>query len=88
MEIADRESGWLFFIGEIRVNDKLTKSQRLILSVLRKQGKKGITPKQLLDSVPFAARTVRYALRKLLTMKLVKRIPHLGDMRQYIYTPA
>lgn len=78
----------VFFLWWNRVEVKLTKSQQLILSVLRKKGKKGITPKQLLDSVPFAPRTVRYALRKLLMMKLVKRIPHLGDMRQYIYTPA
>ncbi|TFG13357.1 MarR family transcriptional regulator [Candidatus Thorarchaeota archaeon] len=67
---------------------KLTKSQRVVLDILRTDGKDGITPKQLLDEVSFAPRTVRYALRKLLKMKLVKRVPCLQDMRQFIYVPA
>ncbi len=67
---------------------KLTKSQAIVLDILRTSGRKGITPKQLLDKVSFAPRTVRYALRKLLKMKLVKRVPCLQDMRQFIYVPA
>ena len=67
---------------------KLTKSQSVVLEVLRTKGIDGITPKQILDEVDFAPRTVRYALRKLLQMQLVKRIPCLQDMRQYIYIPA
>lgn len=67
---------------------KLTKSQMLVLSILRKTGREGVTPKQLLDNVSFAPRTVRYALRKLLKRNLIKRVPCLQDMRQWIYVPA
>jgi DNA-binding MarR family transcriptional regulator len=69
-------------------NMKLTKSQKIVLDILRKKGRKGVTPKQLLDQVSFAPRTVRYALRKLLKKKLIKRVPCLQDMRQWIYVPA
>jgi DNA-binding MarR family transcriptional regulator len=41
-----------------------------------------------LDKVSFAPRTVRYALRKLLKKQLIKRVPCLQDMRQWIYVPA
>ena len=67
---------------------KLTKSQMIVLGILRKTGKGGVTPKQLLDNVSFAPRTVRYALRKLLKRNLIKRVPCLQDMRQWIYVPA
>lgn len=74
---------------ELRVKtSKLTKSQEIVLSILRKQGESGVTPKQLLGEVPFAARTVRYALRKLLKKNMIRRIPCLQDMRQWIYIPA
>ena len=67
---------------------RLTKSQQIILKIIRKNGRKGLTPKQLLGDVNFAARTVRYGLRKLLKKELIKRIPCLEDMRQWIYLPA
>ena len=67
---------------------KLTKSQALVLSILRQEGQNGITPKELLNEVKFAPRTVRYALRRLLKKDLIKRIPCLQDMRQWIYIPA
>jgi DNA-binding MarR family transcriptional regulator len=67
---------------------RLTKSQMIVLSVLRETGKDGVTPKQLIDHVSFAPRTVRYALRKLLKKHLIKRYPCLEDMRQWIYIPA
>ncbi|MFW9834883.1 MAG: MarR family transcriptional regulator [Candidatus Thorarchaeota archaeon] len=74
---------------ELRVKaSKLTKSQETVLNILRTQGKNGVTPKQLLGEVHFAARTVRYALRKLLAKNLIRRIPCLQDMRQWIYVPA
>ena len=69
-------------------NMKLTKSQMIVLDILRTDGKDGVTPKQLLDKVSFAPRTVRYALRKLLKKQLIKRVPCLQDMRQWIYVPA
>lgn len=67
---------------------KLTKSQKIVLDILRSSGRDGVTPKQLLDKVSFAPRTVRYALRKLLKKQLIKRVPCLQDMRQWIYVPA
>jgi DNA-binding MarR family transcriptional regulator len=67
---------------------RLTKSQMIVLSVLRETGKDGVTPKQLIDHVSFAPRTVRYALRKLLKRRLIRRYPCLEDMRQWIYIPA
>jgi len=67
---------------------KLTKSQTIVLDLLRKKGKRGVTPKQLMEEITFAPRTVRYALRKLLRRNLIKRIPCLQDMRQWIYLPA
>ena len=66
---------------------KLTKSQMIVLDTLRSSGTNGVTPKQLLDEVTFAPRTVRYALRKLLKKQLIKRYPCLADMRQWIYIP-
>ncbi|MFW9844886.1 MAG: MarR family transcriptional regulator [Candidatus Thorarchaeota archaeon] len=66
---------------------KLTKSQKIVLDTLRSSGTDGVTPKQLLDEVTFAPRTVRYALRKLLKKQLIKRYPCLSDMRQWIYVP-
>ena len=53
-------------------NMKLTKSQMIVLDILRTDGKDGVTPKQLLDKVSFAPRTVRYALRKLLKKMLLQ----------------
>ena len=67
---------------------KLTKSQTIVLDLLRKKGKQGVTPKQLMEEISFAPRTIRYALRKLLGKNLIKRIPCLQDMRQWIYLPA
>jgi len=69
------------------VNDdvRLTKSQLIVLDNLRKRGRRGVTPKELMDEVPFAPRTVRYALRKLLKKKAVRRVPCLADMRQHVY---
>jgi DNA-binding MarR family transcriptional regulator len=69
-------------------NQRLTKSQKKVLAILRSKGGSGVTPKELLDEVSFAPRTVRYALRRLLKKKLIKRIPCLLDMRQWIYVPA
>jgi len=66
----------------------LTKSQQVILEVLQTKGIDGITPKEILAEVDFAPRTVRYALRKLLRMNLIRRIPCLQDMRQHIYVPS
>ena len=65
----------------------LTRSEKTVLSILRGSESRGLTPGQIIGEVSFAPRTVRYALRKLLEMKLVKRYPCLEDMRQYVYMP-
>jgi hypothetical protein len=69
------------------LDQDLTRSERTVLSILRGSESKGLTPGQIIGEVSFAPRTVRYALRKLLEMKLVKRYPCLQDMRQYVYLP-
>ncbi|MHA2067188.1 MAG: MarR family transcriptional regulator [Candidatus Thorarchaeota archaeon] len=66
---------------------KLTKSQRIILEILRENRAKGTTPKEIHDKVSFAPRTVRNALRILLHQNLIARVPCLQDMRQAIYFP-
>jgi len=66
---------------------KLTKSQAIVLNTLRSNGSNGVTPKQLIQEVTFAPRTVRYALRKLLKKELIRRYPCLEDMRQWVYIP-
>jgi DNA-binding MarR family transcriptional regulator len=64
--------------------NELTKSQMRVYEVLKDKDM-GITPKDLLEEVNFAPRTVRYALRKLLKKKIVRRVPNLRDTRQWIY---
>ncbi|MHA2140325.1 MAG: MarR family transcriptional regulator [Candidatus Thorarchaeota archaeon] len=65
----------------------LTKSQLVILDILRANREKGTTPKEIHDKVSYAPRTVRNALRKLLHQNLICRVPCLQDMRQAIYFP-
>jgi DNA-binding MarR family transcriptional regulator len=74
-------SGPLFIV--INMPQVLTKSQRIVLDVLRNQG--ASTPTQLLSLCPYSPRTVRYALRRLMKMNLVRQIPCLQDMRQHVY---
>ncbi len=66
---------------------KLTKSQRIILGILRENSTKGTTPKEIQDKVSFTPRTVRHALRILLYQNLISSVPCLQDMRQVIYFP-
>ena len=72
---------------DLRKIYNLTKSQAAILKILHNKGKNGITPKELVNDVSFAPRTVRYALRTLLKKNLIKRKPCLMDMRQWVYIP-
>ena len=77
----------IFERSELR-ESSLTKSQREVLSILQNGESDGMTPSQIIGQVTFAPRTVRYALRKLLRLELVKRYPCLEDMRQFIYVPC
>jgi len=44
-----------------------------------------VTAKDLLQEVPYSPRTVRYAVKILVERGLVKRVPVLGDTRQFMY---
>lgn len=65
---------------------KLTKSQKRVLNLLRRSSKKGMTPKRIIEELSYAPRTVRYALRRLLKLGLLKKVPNLQeDMRTLLY---
>jgi DNA-binding MarR family transcriptional regulator len=71
---------------------RLTKSQKLVLSIFEsnyntsdKKIKEGITPKELLDKLDLAPRTIRYAIRDLMKLKFIDRVPNMMDMRQWTY---
>jgi predicted transcriptional regulator len=44
-----------------------------------------LTPKAISNKTTFSSRTVRYALKILLRLGLVKKLPNLRDARQFIY---
>ena len=60
---------------------KMTKSQIEVLAVLQEGPQR---TEQLFARCSFAARTVRYAVKKLISAKLITRSPNLQDMRTYI----
>jgi len=67
----------------------LTKSQKAVLRVLKRGPKRGLTPKEIIGAVGYARRTVRYALSRLLSFGIVKKVPDISrDMRTYVYTPS
>ncbi len=67
-----------------KVKDKLPPSAREIYLLLVTE-KKGLTTKEVITRVTYASRTVRYALKQLVTMGLIRKIPYLRDMRQSKY---
>jgi len=65
----------------------MTKSQRAVLRILRRGPRCGLTPKEIIGVAGCARRTVGYALKRLLNLGLVQRVPDINrDMRTYIYT--
>ncbi len=66
------------------VMNRLPPSAREIYQILADE-EKGLTTKEVLNRVNYASRTVRYALKRLLAMKLVRKLPYLMDMRQSKY---
>ncbi len=66
------------------VMNRLPPSAREIYQILAVE-EKGLTTKEVLNRVTYASRTVRYALKRLLAMKLVRKLPYLMDMRQSKY---
>ena len=62
---------------------KIPPSARVVYDLLKKDGP--LTAKDILRQCNLAPRTVRYALKKLLDARMIKRLPNLNDMRQNIY---
>jgi DNA-binding MarR family transcriptional regulator len=54
-----------------------------IFGILKDDGP--LTPKAISNKTTFSSRTVRYALKILLKLGLVKKLPNLRDARQFIY---
>ena len=66
---------------------KLTKSQEVILGVVKQYSETWITPKEISQRVKYADRTIRSALKRLISLGILKRIPHINkDMRSYLYS--
>lgn len=65
----------------------LTKAQKAVFKILQKAPKRGLTPKEIIGVVECAPRTVRYALKKLLRLGVLKRTPDIqNDMRTNFYS--
>ena len=62
---------------------KLSPSIQQIYYILKEQGRQ--TPKEILSKTSYAPRTLRYALKKLLELNLIKKIPNFEDLRQNYY---
>ncbi|MFX1518612.1 MAG: winged helix-turn-helix domain-containing protein [Promethearchaeota archaeon] len=62
---------------------KIPPSAKVVYDLLRKNGP--LTAKDILRQCDLAPRTVRYALKKLLDARMIKRLPNLNDMRQNVY---
>lgn len=60
----------------------LSPSAREIFYLLRY---KKLTPSQIQRKTTYSPRTVRFALRKLLDLRLVEKIPNLKDLRRISY---
>ena len=65
------------------IKDKLPPSAQEIYRILINEGP--MTTKEVLIRVNYASRTVRYALKKLIALGLVQKVPYLIDMRQSKY---
>ncbi|MFQ5981347.1 MAG: hypothetical protein ACE5OZ_24665 [Candidatus Heimdallarchaeota archaeon] len=68
--------------GVVEVNS-LSPSSKAVLGLLVSVGP--MTPTEIVESVGFASRTVRYALKDLLARELVDKKPFLPDMRRTVY---
>ncbi|MHA1143414.1 MAG: ArsR family transcriptional regulator [Candidatus Helarchaeota archaeon] len=64
------------------VAKKLTPSATEIYELLKKGPS---TSKHLLKQTSFAPRTLRYALKRLLSLKMIKKYPNFSDLRQSYY---
>jgi DNA-binding MarR family transcriptional regulator len=62
---------------------RIPPSAKVVYDLLQKNGP--LTAKDILRQCNLAPRTVRYALKKLLDARMIKRLPNLSDMRQNVY---
>ena len=72
-------------VGTVDVGEKISKlspSAQEIYFIL-KNGP--FTPKQMLVKTNLSPRTLRYALKKLLGLNLIKKYPNFEDLRQNFY---
>ena len=63
-----------------------TESARLIYAVI--QSNQNIQAKEIIQKVQYSARTVRYSLKVLINLGLIKQIPNLQDCRSHFYQTA
>jgi len=64
---------------------QLPRSAYIVLSQLARDGP--LCPVDISERARLAPRTVSYALRRLTSTRLCKKIPNLIDMRRPLYTP-
>lgn len=69
--------------SEVVDTANLSPSSKAVLTLLVSTGP--LTPTEIVQSVGFASRTVRYALKDLLARDLVDKKPFLPDMRRTVY---
>ncbi len=67
----------------IPVEKKIPPSAKVVYDLLEQNGP--LTAKDILRQCNLAPRTVRYALKKLLDARMIRRLPNLSDMRQNVY---
>lgn len=61
----------------------MPKSAIVVLYQLTEEGP--MSPKAITDTLDISPRTVSFALKFLLTLKLCRKVPNLTDMRQPLY---
>lgn len=61
----------------------MPKSAIVVLHQLTEEGP--MSPKDITDTLDISPRTVSFALKFLLTLKLCRKVPNLTDMRQPLY---
>ncbi|MFX1449398.1 MAG: winged helix-turn-helix transcriptional regulator [Promethearchaeota archaeon] len=62
---------------------KLSPSIQQIYYILKQNGAQ--TPKEISAQTSYAPRTLRYALKRLLELHLIKKAPNFDDLRQNYY---
>lgn len=70
----------------VRINmEKMPKSVRKTYEAILSGN---YTTADIVRATKLSNRTIRYAIKKLLEMRLIRKIPNLHDMRRSLYVPA